>query len=404
MGSAGEAEVKKRWISMWEKKRQRVVDWALQTFFSGYAWLKMGYRTRVHKLKKSQGQLILANHQSFYDGYLVNLAFNRPVYIMAGDYMFNEGKKSERMNYLFAPIPKVKAGTDPASLLTTMRVLREGSVVGIFPEASRTYDGCFGKIPESMGRFIKKMKVPVTLFHLSGGYGADPRWCRTQRRGHFIGSVKRTLTIEQIANMSEQEIVDMIQKELYTDETKTRYRYRSRTRAEYLERLLYICPKCGADSTLYSKGKYVTCQHCGLRAEYTENTTFAFEDFDTDIKNVADWVAWQDAQLDRFNDAEGVIFSDDGVFLQTCDRNKLREDLGIGRIEIDKTEMRVTTPKGEHRFPFDEITIISPIAGTKILFTTKHDGSFMINGPKRFNPYKYVKLCYHFTGNEAQVR
>jgi len=28
----------------------------------------------------------------------------------------------------------------------------------------------------------------------------------------------------------------------------------------------------------------------------------------------------------------------------------------------------------------------------------------MINGPKRFNPYKYVKWLYHVTGKEEQVR
>jgi 1-acyl-sn-glycerol-3-phosphate acyltransferase len=388
---------------LWEKKRHTYVIWVLQTVFALYAWVKLGYKTKIHKLQKAQGRLIVCNHQSVYDGYLINMAFNRPVYIMAGDYLFNRGKKSDRMNYFFAPIPKVKAGADPASMLTTMRVLREGSVVGIFPEASRTYDGRFGKIPESMGRFIKALKVPVTIFNLRGGYGADPRWCRTQRRGRFVGLVKRTLEPEQIAKMSEEQIVQTLETELHTDETSTRYRYRSRVRAEYLERLLYMCPKCAAASTLYSKGKYVMCRACGLRAEYTEQLRFCFENFDTDIQNVADWVAWQDAQLSRYDNAQGVIFYDEHVALQTCDRNKLRCNLGVGRLEIDRTQLRLVTQTDCYAFDFDDITLISPIGATSILFSTRQ-GSFMLNGPTRFNPYKYVKLCYHMTGNTEQVR
>ena len=379
---------------MWEKKRHTYVIWALQTVFALYAWLKMGYRTKIHKIQKAQGRLIVCNHQSVYDGYLIN---------MAGDYIFNRGRKSDRMNYIFAPIPKVKAGADPASMLTTMRVLREGSVVGIFPEASRTYDGRFGKIPASMGRFIKALKVPVTIFNLRGGYGADPRWCRTQRRGPFVGIVKETLEPEQIARMTETQIVQTLEKELHVDETGAQGRYRSRTRAEYLERLLYMCPKCGAVSTLFSKGKFVMCRACGLKAEYTQHLLFAFENFDTPIHHVADWVAWQDAQLVRYDDAQGVIFSDEQVCMQTCNRNELRHDMGTGRLEIDRVQLRLVTETECHAFDFDDITLISPIGATSILFSTR-TGSFMINGPVRFNPYKYVKLCYHFTGNPEQVR
>ena len=388
---------------MWEKARHRVIFGAMRIFYRPYLWFKTGYRTGIHRLKKKQGQLIVCNHQSVYDAYMINMAFDRPVFIMAGDYLFNRGKASDRMNWFFAPIPKVKAGSDPASLLTTLRVLREGSVVGIFPEASRTYDGRFGEVPKSMGRFIKKIKVSVTVFTLRGGYGADPRWCRSQRFGHFVGKVSKTLSPDEIEKMSEEEIVQFLDDNLRVDETKTRFRYLSNHRAEYIERLLYCCPKCGAFSTLHSKGNAVTCTACGLKAVYTEATTFRFEDFDTPITNVADWVDWQDAQLQRFDGQDGVVFRDEGVLLETCDRNKPRERLSVGAIEIDHSELRVVTQDEAFRYPFDEITLISPIGDTKILFTTRK-GSFMINGPKRFNPYKYVKWLYHVTGNEEQVR
>lgn len=388
---------------MWEKPRHRFIFGLMRIFYRPYLWLKTGYTTGIHKLKKNQGHLIVCNHQSLYDAYMINMSFNRPVFIMAGDYLFNRGRASQRMNYFFAPIPKIKAGNDPASLLATLRVIREGSVVGIFPEASRTYDGRFGEVPFSMGKLIKKIMVPVTVFNLKGGYGADPRWCRSQRPGHFRGEVATTLEPEQISRMSEEEIVRVLDENLRIDETKTEYSYHSRRKAEYVERLLYCCPKCGNFSTLYSKGNYVTCRTCGLKAKYTAKTEFEFENFETPIRNIAGWVDWQDRQLERFDSSEGIVFRDEGVFFETCDRNKPREPLGTGAVETDKNELRIVTPEETFRYPFSDITLISPIGDTKILFSTR-TGSFMINGPKRFNPYKYVKWIYRVTGNTSQVR
>ena len=397
------AAPKKAKKTKWEKPRHKLTYGFMHIFFRIFVWWKMGYTAKLHKLDKKQGYIVVSNHQSFYDGYLVNMGFNRPLFVMAGDYMFNTGKPAERMNYLFAPIPKVKAGSDPASMINTMRILKEGSCVLIFPEASRTYDGKFGEVPESMGRFIKKMKVPVIIYNLVGCYSADPRWGGAPRRGKCEGVVKRMISVEELAGMSEEEVTQALKDGLYMDESTTVHRYRSEKGAEYLDRLLYVCPKCGKFSCLHSEGNYVTCTECGLKAEYTENTTFKFENFQTDITNVADWVAWQDPQLAKFDGQEGVIFSDENVNIETCDRNVLRQNLGTGRIEIDKDEMRVICENETYRFGHDEFTIISPIGWTKILFTTRR-GSFMINGPERFNPYKYVKLIYHITGNPDQVR
>ncbi len=387
----------------WQKPRHYLSYGFMHIFFRAYVWAKMGFTAKLHKLNKKQGYLIVSNHQSFYDGYLVNMGFDRPVYVMAGDYMFNTGKPAQRLNYWFAPIPKVKAGSDPASMINTMRILKEGSCVLIFPEASRTYDGRMGEIPESMGRFIKKMKVPVIIYNLVGCYSADPRWGGAPRRGKCEGIVKREISVEELASMTEDEVMQALKEGLHVDETTTTKPYRSKARAEYLERLLYVCPKCGKFSTLKSEGNYVSCTACGLKAEYTETTTFEFENFDTDITNVADWVAWQDERLEEFDNFDGVIFSDENVNIETCDRNVLRQNLGTGRIEIDRNEMRIICPNETYRFSHDEFTIISPIGWTKILFSTRH-GSFMINGPKLFNPYKYVKLIYRITGNPEQVR
>ena len=140
----------------WEKPRHRVAFAFARLYFRVFGWWKMGYTTGKVRLEKGKGHLVVCNHQSLYDAYLISMCFNRPLYVMAGDYMFNTGKPAERLVRWFAPIPKVKAGSDPASMINTMRILREGSVVCIFPEASRTYDGRFGEVHESMGRFIKK--------------------------------------------------------------------------------------------------------------------------------------------------------------------------------------------------------------------------------------------------------
>ena len=88
---------------------------------------------------RTGGVLIIANHTSYADPPIVGAVFPRPVNFMA---------KSELFSFPLGPIirrthafPVRRGGGDRAALRTAIRTLREGKVLLIFPEGTRSPEG-----------------------------------------------------------------------------------------------------------------------------------------------------------------------------------------------------------------------------------------------------------------------
>ena len=77
-----------------------------------------------------------------------------------------------------------------------LRVLKEGGAVGIFPEGNRTLTGAQWEMTDSVAKFVKLSKVPLVLYNIEGGYGSDPRWGVSKRKGKMRGYVKLGITAE----------------------------------------------------------------------------------------------------------------------------------------------------------------------------------------------------------------
>lgn len=82
------------------------------------------------------GPVILAsNHIGLVDGPLLAIFAPRPVHALTKQEMF-EGKLG-RVLHATGQIPLNRFAADPAAIKSCLRVLRDGNVVGIFPEGTR---------------------------------------------------------------------------------------------------------------------------------------------------------------------------------------------------------------------------------------------------------------------------
>jgi 1-acyl-sn-glycerol-3-phosphate acyltransferase len=79
--------------------------------------------------------VIVANHIGFLDGPLMAIVSPRPVHVLTKREMY-DGRLG---GFLMASgqIPVHRAGPDPAAVKSALRVLRDGGVVGVFPEGTR---------------------------------------------------------------------------------------------------------------------------------------------------------------------------------------------------------------------------------------------------------------------------
>ena len=155
--------------------------WLGHRFFRELARGLFDYRVvGAEKLQFAGPAIIASNHVSFLDPPLVGTAFDEVVYSFARKTLFDHpiaGKILRSWQVLAVDIDK----PDPAAMKTTIRLLRDGKKVIMFPEGTRSYDGVPQSAEAGIGLFIAKGKAPVIPVRLFGAYEAYPRGAKTLR-------------------------------------------------------------------------------------------------------------------------------------------------------------------------------------------------------------------------------
>lgn len=371
----------------WVKKRHHLHFAIIRPFFRIFAFFKYGFRAEKFKIKKNTNYFILSNHQSLLDPFFLSLSFNKAIYFVATDNLFNQKFISSLLRYFFAPIPKKKAIADPICIKNCLRIAKEGGNVGLFPEGNRAWADFQFHIDPSIAKFVKAMHIPLILYHLEGGYGVDPRWNHKIRKGKFVGKVVKVLSSDEIQQMSNEELYQLICTTLKVIDSTKNECYKSPIRAEYLERELFICPKCKKMETLYSHKEKIICRNCHLEVEYQENLHLSSQDASFHFSILADWYEFQLQEIQKYQilDKNAVILSDLNVQLYLSDDKTPRKKISEGKLELTGNGLRC----GTFFIPVSSILGASPVGGYKFVLNTT-DHSYFIKGSIVFNPLKYT--------------
>jgi 1-acyl-sn-glycerol-3-phosphate acyltransferase len=120
------------------------------------------------------GALICANHQSYLDPILVGLACDRRLNYLARQSLFRLTPLRWLID-LFDAIPIEREGLGLAGLKETLRRLRRGEMVLIFPEGTRTRDGSIGPLKPGFTALARRGQVPLIPVAIVGAFQAWPR-------------------------------------------------------------------------------------------------------------------------------------------------------------------------------------------------------------------------------------
>ena len=369
----------------WVKKRHAAVFAFLRFAMAPFLWLRYHYRAEKAPIRKGPC-IVLSNHQATMDPFFISKAFPFQLYFYASDDLFNL-KVSPLIRYLAAPIPKSKSVADLKAVMISLRVLREGGAIGITPEGNRTLSGRLWEMGDSVAKLVKTAKVPLVLFNLCGGYGTDPRWGVKIRRGtKFVGRVRRILTPEEYAGMSDEELFGIIKNELDVDDTLSGERYKSRRRAEYIERALYMCPVCGSIGTIHSHGTGFCCTSCKTEAEYTEDLKISPPV--GGYSRIYEWYEWERQEIVR-RILGGEKISDGDILFRESMKLQKKIKLPGNTVTLDKDSLMISGGGAETRYPLAEIDAITAVGKKKFNFYYK--GKILqVKGGKRFCAIKYV--------------
>lgn len=148
---------------------------AIQCIFQVLFVLWFRYRATGHEnLPQDSGALFLSNHQSFLDPAIIGLSLKRPVSYLARDTLFQLPVIGWILRNMYVmPINQKAAGTE--SLRLSINRLKQGYLVGIFPEGTRTRDGGLGELKPGFIALARRSKLPIIPVGIRGAYRAMPR-------------------------------------------------------------------------------------------------------------------------------------------------------------------------------------------------------------------------------------
>ena len=346
---------------------------------------KYGFDTKVYKPEKGQNYLILSNHQGFFDPAFIALTVKKPVYFVVSDALYTKKWYLRLLFYCFGPIKKRKGFSDVACVRKMCAVAKEGGTVALFPEGNRQWNDSLFYIDRSVIKLVRLLRLPVMLYNFHGGYGVQPRWGKSVRKGKHTGEVKEVIPLEEVERMSDDELYDKIVSSLKVIDSESGELYKSDERAEYLERQLFVCPRCGEQSTLKSEGNDIKCRSCGLTVTYGENLLLTSPDPEFKFGRVVDWYEYQQRFVSTFDirTAE-VLASDERVILY--DKTE-RERVTVAEGKLTLTLEALTV--GDYAVPTSEIYGGTAQDGTKLSFNVGNK-SYIIEGGERFNSIKYL--------------
>jgi hypothetical protein len=181
-------------------------------------------------------------------------------------------------------------------MIYTVKELK--SSVVMFPEASYSFDGTATTLPESLGRCVKMLGVPVVMVRTYGAYTRDPLYNGLRRRKVDVSAdVTYLISKEDVDRKSADELQEIILSQFRFDnfawQQEQKVAVTEPYRAEGLNRVLYKCPHCLKEGEMASEGSQLFCKHCGQRYELTEYGYLQAVEGEAKFTHVPDWYHWE---------------------------------------------------------------------------------------------------------------
>ncbi len=333
--------------------------------------------------------LILGNHVTNYDPVIISSNQKHLIHWVAGDAVFRHPVLRWVFNRI-QTIPKTKGTSDLDTVRLMHQKVREGGVVGLFPEGHACWDGKTHDVMPATAKLVKLLKVPVISVVNRGGYITQPRWVWSgnRRRSRILLEANLMIGQDELKSLSAEDIDRKITKALYNDDflfqRENPVRLESEKRAEHLELFSYICPGCGSLETLRSKGNDVKCLHCGWGfsidpyGQFPEGGDFPFAD-------LTEWDAWQQGETRKIAKAYLAEENPSGPLLEDRHITLLT---GAGLVPLKPF------CKGDARLLKDRILFI-PVKGELLSFILKEVEAVSIFKQQKLEFY-YNRILYRF--------
>ena len=159
------------------------------------------------------GVLILSNHQSHFDPPLIGLCIDRRINYLARETLF-AFPPFRWLIYSLDAIPIDREGLGLSGLKETLKRLKRGELVLIFPEGTRSPDGEVHPLKPGFSALARRAGVPLLPVALDGPYQAWPRRQKFPTLGVIHVQFGPPLWPHELDQYDERQLVDEIERRI----------------------------------------------------------------------------------------------------------------------------------------------------------------------------------------------
>jgi len=256
---------------------RKVYIFAQVVWFMSRTVLRKWYKIQVTGMEHVPYQkpfLVIANHECFLDPFLFGIFIPFEMRFVTTADVFS----SPLMRFLLkgsGTFPMRRHRQDLKSIRTMIRMVKQGQVVGIFPEGGRSLYGEPLPILNETIKLIQACKVPILPIRLDGAYEIWPRWAPNRRRGQVKVGIQPIIPIED--QQDREALETKIAEAIFTPEKHFRH-VRSRNMAKGMDRVMWGCVKCRSlNSIQVISGDQISCSACSSTWNVQNNYSFIEE-------------------------------------------------------------------------------------------------------------------------------
>lgn len=166
-----------------------------------------------HHMDFDGSAVVLSTHQSHFDPVLIGLSYNGRMNYLARRTLFNN-RLLGTIIYLLDAIELDRDRSGIAGLKETLKRLKNGRKVLVFPEGTRTSDGQIAPLRPGFLSVARRGKAPLLPIAVTGAFEALPRTSRWPWRYPICVAIGRRIEADVVASMSDDEVLALLTQRL----------------------------------------------------------------------------------------------------------------------------------------------------------------------------------------------
>ncbi len=214
----------------------------------------------------------------------------------------------------------------------------------LFPEARYSLDGCTSYLPDSLGKMVRLLGVPVVVLMIHGNFVTCPQWNKKNKKTFVEAQMKPIITAEETKSLSVDEInariADNFRYDDYAWQRDNQIKIDHPGRADGLHALLYKCPACKEEHQTDSAGTKLWCNCCKKIWEMDEYGQLHALEGETEFSHIPDWSNWERTCV-REEIENGTYYFEDEVRIETLPNAWKFYKQGTGKLIQTPEETRV---------------------------------------------------------------